>query len=316
MAVTVAPGPKRSDAQPIKRDGSRSQAGTIPDRAAQLTGSVASSLKIAALLLVCIYFLGPVYCLVIAATKPTDAIYTSGALLPYKPQLWTNLGYIVSYDGGIYFRWLLNSATYAVVGAGIGALLAGAAGYYFAMFQFRGREAVFLTVVGAMLVPGTALALPLFLMFARVNLVGSYWSVLLPSIMSAGPFSLFLCRVSAQASVPRELLESGRIDGASEARIFFSIAARLMLPGLVTAFLAAFVQIWNNYLLPLVMLTNKDMYPITVGLGTWQGQTTHTDILETLILVGSLISVVPLVIAFLFLQRFWKSGLSLGAVKA
>ena len=181
--------------------------------------------------------------------------------------------------------------------------------------QVQGREEVFLAVIGGMLVPATALALPLFLLFARVNLVGSYWSVLLPSIMIAGPFSLFLCRVSAEASVPPELVEAGRIDGAGEARIFFSIAARLMFPGLVTAFLAAFVVIWNNYLLPLVMLTNKDMYPITVGLGTWQGQTTHTDILETLILVGALISVVPLVIAFLFLQRFWRTGLALGGIK-
>jgi multiple sugar transport system permease protein len=315
MSVTVAPGSTRSGSHLIKQTAPGRPTWGVPDAAGRVTGPIVRCVKITVLAVFAVYFLGPVYCLIIAATKPTDSIYTSGALLPYKPQLWTNLGYILSYDGGIYFRWLLNSATYALGGAIIGTLLAGAAGYYLAMFQFRGREAMFLTVVGCMLVPATALALPLFLLFARVNLVGSYWSVLLPSIMAAGPFSLFLCRVSAQASVSPELVEAGRIDGASEARIFFSIAARLMLPGLVTAFLAAFVGIWNSYLLPLVMLTNKDMYPITVGLGTWQGQTTHTDILETLILVGSLISIVPLVVAFLFLQRFWKSGLSLGAVK-
>jgi multiple sugar transport system permease protein len=314
MAVPVARGPTRSDAPLTKRTGAPPQARTLPDRTGQVAGYAASTVKITVLMVFAIYFLGPVYCLVVAATKPTDSIYTSGALLSFKPQVWTNLGYIVSYDGGLYFRWLLNSAIYAIGGAGIGTLLAGAAGYYLAMFRFKWREGVFLTVIGGMLVPGTALALPLFLLFARVNLVGSYWSVLVPSIVS--PFSLFLCRISAEAAVPRELLEAGRLDGGSEARIFFTVAARLMLPGLVTAFLAQFVGIWNNYLLPLVMLTNKDMYPITVGLGTWQGQTTHTDILETLILVGALISVVPLVIAFLFLQRFWKSGLSLGGIKA
>jgi multiple sugar transport system permease protein len=316
MAVTVTPGARRREEHLSMRTRGPVRAPAHHGSSWLTTGHVAATFRVAVLTVWGIYFLGPVYWLVIAATKPTDSIYTSPALLPFKPQLWTNLGYIVSYGGGIYFRWLLNSAIYAIGGAGIGTLLAGAAGYYLAMFQFRGREGVFLTVIGGMLVPATALALPLFLLFARVNLVGSYWSVLLPSIMAAGPFSLFLCRVSAEASVPPELVEAGRIDGASEARIFFSIAARLMFPGLVTAFLAAFVGIWNNYLLPLVMLTNKDMYPITVGLGTWQGQTTHTDILETLILVGALISVVPLVIAFLFLQRFWRSGLSLGGVKA
>jgi len=312
MAVTVAPGPARSDALLTKQTGAPRR--QLPDRTGQVAGHVASTFKVTVLMVFAVYFLGPVYCLVIAATKPTNSIYISGALLPYKPQFWTNLSYIVNYGGGIYFRWLLNSAFYAIGGAGIGTLLAGAAGYYLAMFRFKGREGLFLTVIGGMLVPGTALALPLFLLFAKLSIVGSYWSVLLPSIVS--PFSLFLCRVSADASVQRELVEAGRIDGAGEARIFFSVAVRLMLPGLVTAFLAQFVGIWNNYLLPLVMLTNKDLYPVTVGLGTWQGQTTHTDILETLILVGALISIVPLMIAFLFLQRFWRSGLSLGGVKA
>jgi len=313
MAVAVVVSSARSQARASE---TRQKGLARSSRAGQPAKHIATSLRVAVLTLFMVYFLGPVYCLVIAATKPTSSIYTSGALAPYKPQLWTNIGYIVHYDGGIYFRWLLNSAIYAIGGAGIGTLLAGAAGYYIAMFYFRGREGLFLTVVGGMLVPATALALPLFLLFARLNIVGSYWSVLFPSIMSAGPFSLFLCRVAAEASVPRELLEAARLDGASEAKIFFSIGARLMFPGLVTAFLAAFVQIWNNYLLPLVMLTDKDMYPITVGLGTWQGQTTHTDIIETLILVGALISIVPLLIAFLFLQRFWRSGLSLGGLKA
>ncbi|HXW80743.1 MAG TPA: carbohydrate ABC transporter permease [Acidimicrobiales bacterium] len=314
MAVTVAQAQPRTGTGVTRRTGSSPPGTAVGERTGQLPGRVAATLKATVLMLFAIYFLGPVYCLVIAATKPTDSIYTSGALLPYRPQLWTNLGYIVTYDGGLYFRWLLNSATYAIGGAAVSTLIAGAAGYYLAMFRFKWREGVFLTVIGGMLVPATALALPLFLLFARLNIVGSYWSVMLPSIVS--PFALFLCRVAAEASVPGDLVEAGRIDGASEARIFFSIAVRLMFPGLVTAFLAQFVGIWNNYLLPLVMLTNKDMYPITVGLGTWQGQTTHTDILETLILVGALISVVPLVIAFVFLQRFWRSGLALGGVKA
>jgi multiple sugar transport system permease protein len=270
--------------------------------------------RIAILAVWALYFLGPIYWLLIATTKPPDALYSSPALELFHPQLFTNLRDIFSYDGGIYFRWLLNSALYAVGGAAVGTLIAGMAGYYLAMFSFRGREGMFLTVIAGMLVPSTALALPLFLLFAKGNLTDTYWSVLLPCIVS--PFSLFLCRLAAEASVPRELLESGRIDGASDVRVFFSIAARLMVPGLVTAFLAQFVGIWNNFLLPLVMLSNQKLYPVTLGLDTWQGETSHVRILQTLILVGAVISIVPLAVAFLFLQRFWRSGLASGSVKA
>jgi multiple sugar transport system permease protein len=106
------------------------------------------------------------------------------------------------------------------------------------------------------------------------------------------------------------------VDGAGEIRIFFSIASRLMLPGLVTVFLTQFVGIWNNFLLPVVMLNNDELYPLTLGLYTWNGSVQQDSGLPALVLIGSVVSIVPLIIAFVALQRFWQNGLNAGAVKA
>ena len=127
-------------------------------------------------------------------------------------------------------------------------------------------------------------------------------------------------RVYAADAVPDSLLEAARIDGAGEARIFFRIALRLLAPGLVTVLLFTLVATWNNYFLPLIMLNDPDLYPITVGLARWADQAQNggagasSDMLA-LVVTGSLISVVPLVAAFLLLQRYWQSGLAAGGVK-
>ena len=168
-------------------------------------------------------------------------------------------------------------------------------------------------VLGGVLVPATALALPLFLLFSRVDAVDTYWSVLLPSIVS--PFGVYLARVYAAASVPDELLEASRLDGAGEFRTFFGLGTRLMAPALVTIFLFQFVAIWNNFFLPLVMLRSERLYPITLGLYTWNSTVTRTPELRIFVIVGALLSIIPLIIAFLSLQRFWRGGLASGGVK-
>jgi multiple sugar transport system permease protein len=168
-------------------------------------------------------------------------------------------------------------------------------------------------VLAGVLVPATALALPLFLLLSQVSLSNTYWAVLLPSLVS--PFGVYLARIYAAASVPDEIIEAGRIDGASEFRIFFTIATQLMGPALVTIFLFQFVAIWNNFFLPLIMLVDQKLYPITLGLFAWSSQTNRDPTLTTSVIVGSLVSVVPLILAFLLLQRYWRSGLGAGGVK-
>ncbi|MET7437734.1 carbohydrate ABC transporter permease [Streptomyces sp. NPDC004082] len=260
------------------------------------------------------YMLLPIYWLVISSTKSQSDLVTTAGFLPAEWHLGDNLSSLFSQQDGVFARWLLNSLLYAGAGAAVATVLAAAAGYALAKYTFRGREAVFSLVLGGVLVPATALALPLFLLFAQVDATNTFWSVFLPSIVS--PFGVYLSRIFAAASVPDEVMEAARMDGASEFRIFRTIALRLMAPALVTIFLFQFVVIWNNFLLPLVMLQDDRLYPVTLGLFTWQSQTSRLPELQTLTIVGALISVVPIVLTFLLLQRYWRAGLAAGAVKS
>jgi multiple sugar transport system permease protein len=272
-----------------------------------------------AMLAVLAYFLLPLFWLVVSSTKSTQDLFnTFGLWFSHAPQLWRNIRETLTHDDGIFVHWLLNTVLYAVVSALGAALLAAAAGYGFAKFRFRGNSAGFNLVLGAVMVPATALAIPTYLLFAKVGLVNTPWAIILPSLVN--PFGLYLMRVYTQDAVPDSLIEAARIDGAGEARIFFRIALRLLAPGLVTVVLFTLVATWNNYFLPLIMLNDPNLYPVTVGLSSWAAQAQNggagasSDMLA-LVVTGSMLSVVPLVAAFLLLQRYWQSGLASGSVK-
>ncbi|MDQ0753559.1 multiple sugar transport system permease protein [Streptomyces africanus] len=265
------------------------------------------------------YFLLPLFWLLVASTKSTQGLFnTFGLWFSHAPQLLTNIRATFTQDDGVFVHWLLNTIMYAVVSALGAAMLAAAAGYGFAKFRFRGDRAAFNLVLGAIMVPATALAIPTYLLFAKAGLVNTPWAIILPSLVN--PFGLYLMRVYAADAVSDSLLEAARIDGAGEARIFFRIVLRLLAPGLVTVLLFTLVATWNNYFLPLIMLNDPRLYPITVGLASWAAQAQNggagasSDMLP-LVVTGSLISIVPLVIAFLLLQRYWQSGLATGSVK-
>nr|WP_234993984.1 carbohydrate ABC transporter permease [Plantibacter flavus] len=266
------------------------------------------------LVVVAVYFLVPVYWVVIAATKSTEDLFGSnGFLLGSEFSLWSNLHEVLTYDGGIFVRWFGNSVLYAGVGALIATYLAAAGGYALAKYRFRGRDLVFGTILGGVLVPGTATALPLFLLFSQMGLANTYWSVLLPSLVS--PFGLFLCRIYADATIDDSLIEAARIDGASELRIFHTVGLKVLTPALVTVFLFQLVGIWNNYFLPLVMLSDSTLYPITLGLNNWRSQVDRLPEFYELTTGGALLSIIPLAIAMIVLQRFWRGGLTEGSVK-
>lgn len=266
------------------------------------------------LFLFTLYFLIPFFWLIVSATKNAGDLFgTFGLWFAPTFNLGANLSQLFTYDNSIYLRWLGNTFLYAGVGALLGTFLSAMAGFALAKYQFRGRNLVFSAVLGAILVPGTALALPLYLLMSGVNLTNTYWAVLLPSIVS--PFGVYLSRIYAASSVPDELLEAARIDGASEFRAF-TIALYLMRPALVTILLFQFVAIWNNYFLPLVMLSDQKLFPITVGLQTWNVTTGGANkFLFTLIITGALVASIPLLIGCGVLQRFWRGGLGAGSVK-
>ena len=287
----------------------------LTDRHGRPGGSRASRVIVTGVLVVvAVYFLVPVYWVVVAATKSTDDLFGSnGFLLGSEFSLWSNLHEVLTYDGGIFVRWFGNSVLYAGVGALVATYLAAAGGYALAKYRFRGRNLVFGTILGGVLVPGTATALPLFLLFSQLGFANTYWAVLLPSLVS--PFGLFLCRIYADATIDDSLIEAARIDGASELRIFHTVGLTILTPALVTVFLFQLVGIWNNYFLPLVMLSDSSLYPITLGLNNWRSQVDRLPEFYELTTGGALLSIIPLAIAMIVLQRFWRGGLTEGSVK-
>lgn len=266
--------------------------------------------------LVLLYTVVPLVWLVISATKTQEGLAeSSGLWFGDDFALWDNISQTFTYNDGIFFRWLLNTLLYVVLGAGGATFLAILGGYALAKFDFPGKRAVFAVVVGAVAVPGTALAVPTFLMFSKMGLTDSPWAVIIPSLVS--PFGLYLMWVFATEAIPVELLEAARIDGAGEARTFFQVALPLLAPGIVTVLLFTTVATWNNYFLPLIMLKDPDWYPLTLGLSSWnsQAETIGGDVIFNLVITGSLLTIVPLIAAFLLLQKYWQSGLAAGSVK-
>ena len=263
-----------------------------------------------------VYCLFPFVYLAVNATK-TQADFTSTFGLGFGRTfaLCDNSKTVFTYDGGIFGRWLLNTILYVVVGAGGATLLAILGGYGLAKFRFPGRRAVFAVIIGAISVPGIALAVPQFLLFAKLNLTNTPWAMIIPSLVST--FGLYLMWIFSEQAVPTELLEAARVDGAGELRTFFQVSLPLLAPGIVTTALFSIVATWNNYFLPLIMLKDSNWYPLTIGLNQWKDQasTAGGQAIQNLVITGSLVTIIPLVIAFLCLQKYWQSGLAAGAVK-
>lgn len=262
------------------------------------------------------YFIVPIWWLLVSSTK-TAAQFTTTPPLLFSPDaissFITNLGRLLAYNDAVFLKWIVNSTLYAGAGALLGTLIAAMCGFALAKYTFRGREIVFNVVLSGVLVPATALALPLFLIFSEIELTNTFWAVFLPSIVS--PFGVYLARIYAASSVPDELLEAARLDGAGEVRTFFTVAVRLMAPALLTIFLFQFVAIWNNFFLPLIMLRDQSLFPVTLGLYAWNSAIGQNPELRSFVIIGALVSIVPLIIAFLSLQRFWSAGLAAGSVK-
>jgi multiple sugar transport system permease protein len=265
--------------------------------------------------IVLLYSLIPLLWLSISATKTQQSLFDSFGLAFSGPfALWDNVRTTFTYDHAVFVRWLLNTLLYVVAGAGGATALAVLGGYALATFDFPGRRALLAVMIGAIAVPGTALAVPTFLMFSKMGLTNTPWAVIIPSLVS--PFGLYLMWTFAAEAIPAELLEAARMDGAGEFRAFFRIGLPLLGPGIVTVLLITTVATWNNYFLPLIMLKDPQWYPLTLGLNSWNAQaaTAGGQAVFSLVITGSLLTIVPLIAAFLLLQRYWQAGLAAGSV--
>lgn len=260
-----------------------------------------------------LYTLLPALWLLLAATKDRDALASSDILSPGGFALLQNLRDLFRMDGGVYGRWYLNSLLYAVVGAAISSLISVACGYAFDKYRFRHKEKLFGLVLAAVMVPQPVLALPLYLMASGTGLVNTFWSVFIPVLFN--PFGVYLGRIFSQGYVPNEVMEAARMDGAGELAMYVRVALPMLGPGLVTVFLFQLTAIWNNFFLPMVMLSDHNLYPVSLGLYTWNSRANGSPEYYPVVIMGSLLAVLPLVVAVVVLQRFWRSGLTAGAVK-
>jgi multiple sugar transport system permease protein len=265
------------------------------------------------LVLGAVYTLLPVAWVIIASTKSGRELFSTFTFLP-GTGFAENIKELNAYRDGVYWKWMGNSALYAGLGALLSTVVSSFSGYALATYRFRGRETMFNVLLAGVLMPPIILAIPQYLLLAKADLTDSYLSVMLPQILS--PYGVYLARIYAAAAVPGDVVEAGRMDGASEWRIFTRVALPMMVPGLVTVFLFQFVAIWNNFLLPYIMLSDDEKFPITLGLYTLLEQGANTPALYTLVITGAFLAVLPLIALFLVIQRFWSLDLLSGAVKS
>jgi multiple sugar transport system permease protein len=299
------------------RERLQEEANTIPVRLYGLRRGTVTALTVLCALFA-VFILVPIAWIVINSTKTQANLFQTFGFWFARPfAFFENFGRLFENIGGngTYIRWFANTALYAVLGGGGATALSALAGYGFARYRFRGSQAMFYIVMAALMVPITAITFPLFLLYTKVHLINSIWGMVLPSLVT--PVGMYLMRTYVQLSVPSELIDAARLDGAGEVRIFFRVALPLMVPGVMTVLLISVVAVWNNYFLPLIIFSRNELFPLTVGMGVWSQQAaavSGTDVLYPMIVIGGLVTIVPLIALFLLLQRYWRGGLLLGSI--
>ncbi len=206
-------------------------------------------------------------------------------------------------------RYLLNSFLLATTVTLVSLLFNSMAGYAFAKLRFRGRDGLFQTLLAALVIPAQVAMLPLFLQMRALGLVNTYGGVIVPA--AASIFGIFLIRQFA-LSIPESLLEAARIDGASEFRIYWSVALPLMKPILVTLAIFTFMGVWNDFMWPLIVLTDDSMYTLPVALVTLARERVQDN---ELMMAGAVVTVLPVLVVFLALQKYYIQGIMMGSVK-
>ena len=260
-----------------------------------------------ALLVLAVLSLAPLAWMLSVSFMPRgEAAQFPPPLLPSAPTL-DNYRELFARTG--MARHFANSLLVATAITGLSLLVNTKAGYAFAKLRFRGRERLFQLLLAALVVPAQVAMLPLFLLMKQLGLVDSYWGVILPAMASV--FGIFLVRQYAR-SIPDELIEAARIDGAGELRIFFRIVLPLLRPVLATLAVFTFMASWNDFMWPLIVLTGQEHYTLPVALASLSRE--HVMDVE-LMMAGAVVTVAPVLALFLLLQRHYLHGLLLGSVK-
>jgi multiple sugar transport system permease protein len=283
----------------------------------------ASTLVVVLILgLLLVFFVLPVIWVLLAPTKTASEVVHDW---PLAFGSFSNVGlawsHLVSFQNGVIFVWLKNSAIYSVGSLVLTLLTSIPAGYALALTKFRGRKVLLTITLLVMIMPSASLVLPLFLELTYFHLIGTAWSIILP--FSFFPFGVYLVYIYFATSLPSEMLEAARIDGASEWRVFTSIAMPLAKPVIALVAFFSFVGNWNNFFLPYLVLPSSDQFPIQVGLNQLLSSTPSfnpvagagLNITTPELALSIIIAILPVLVVFLFSQRALVSGMLAGSTK-
>lgn len=275
------------------------------------------------LAVLCYYFLAPVLWLVLASTKTQDDVFTSSPIwFGSSFRLGDNIAHVLNYNAGIFLTWTKNSLLYTIPSVLITLLTSAAAGYGMAKYRFPGRVLLLFLVVIGLLVPATALAVPVYLEGSRLHITNTPWGVILPTSVSA--FGVWICYNFFAFQFNSEIIHAARIDGANEYVIFGRIALPTARGVLATVAMLTFVSNWNNFFLPFLMEARDDLMPLPVGLGNMAAQTSlgsqassaaGSAISMMDVITGAFLVALPVVILFILVRRHWAAGLLSGSMQ-
>ncbi len=275
------------------------------------------------LLIFALFFGLPLLWLVLAPTKNENQLYNLGSI---SFGSWGRIGeawdHLLGFNNAAILSWITNSIFYTISAVILSVIIVVPVGYVLATMRFPGRGLILTLTLITMIVPGSALVLPLFMELSLVNLVDTPWAVILPTAFF--PFGVYLAFIFYATSLPTDLLSAAKVDGCNEWKLFQQIALPLAVPLLGLLAFLSFNANWNNFFLPFVMLNQDTMYNLPVGLATLAGVTPalHPELAQTaspmvkgdLALVGLIMSL-PVALVFIFAQRFIVSGSLAGSIK-
>ncbi len=286
-------------------DEGRTKEGRVGDHARLFR--LSSLLLYGALILGALIALFPMLWMVSASLMPTgEATASPPRLLPSRP---TGEHYRALFTRLNLGRYLLNSAVVALTVSLVSLFVNSMAGYAFAKLRFRGRDRLFRALTLGLVIPVQVAMLPLFLLMKQLGMINTYWGVIIPGLASI--FGIFLVRQYA-LSIPDDLLDAARIDGAGEFRIYWSVVLPTVRPILATLAIWTFLSTWNDFMWPLIVLSDESHYTLPVALASLVGE--HVQDTE-LMMAGSVLTVLPVLVVFLFLQRYYVQGIMVGSVK-
>lgn len=265
----------------------------------------------ALMVLIAIFAMLPFAFMFLSSLKPGQEMLRNGLSLTFEPGIssFSNYAALNTYRDGIYWQWYKSSVIIMFLQTAIGLFFGSLVGYGLAMYDFRGKNAIFTVVLIVMMIPFEILLLPLYRMLIRTHLTDTYFGVVLPYLVP--PFMVFFFRQYV-LGLPKELLEAGRIDGCTDYGVFFKIMVPIMIPAFGAMTILSCMNSWNNLLWPLIVLSTNEKFTIPIGMGTTI--TPYGNAFDVL-MPGAVMAVVPIVILYLFAQKTFIAGLTSGSVK-